>query len=374
MSKVYCAAPWRGLHITPQGDLKTCCSGANLIGNINYEDINTLLSKPIITEIRDSIRQGTLHPNYCSNCIKAEQYGNSERAWHNNLSPEIDFASDVHVPTLIDIRWNTTCNLACNYCGPFASSKWENRLQVKNRTKTREFATELIDYIKQHTDTVREVGLVGGEPLLLKENDLLLDIIPKDCVVTIITNCNVDFNSNTIAQKLFARRRVGWSMSFDNVGKQMEYVRYGSNWELTDKNVRHIRSNFANEHWGGIHAVYNIYNCTRIRELRRYANEVDLDIVWQSLTWPEFLDPFKHSKPVRELALKELDAYEQEFGVKPLEQEFFTKARAALIAGSEAYEIGLRFKKHIHKTETQWHDANSPCFQELWPELAEVIL
>ena len=368
-----CAAPWRGLHITPQGDLKTCCSGANIIGNINSEDIRSLLSKPILSEIRNTIKNGDLHPEYCAICIQSERGGTSERNWHNNINPDLDFDSDTHSPTLIDIRWNTTCNLACNYCGPFASSRWESRMQVKPLTRARNFLPEITDYVSQHRNQLKEVGLVGGEPLLLNENLKLLEIVPEHAVVTVITNCNVDFVSNQIVKQLLKRQRVGWSMSFDNVGERMEYVRHGANWPLTDQNVRTIVKHFEQGHWGGIHAVYSIFNCTRLRDLRQYANDVGIDIVWQVLVNPWELDPCQHSLALRDLALEEIEQYKQEFGLTDLEREFFTKIEKQLQVSATNQNASAELKKRIYKIEHNWHDDAMPNFDTLWPEIAQIL-
>ena len=122
MKKKYCASPWRGLHINFRGDVKTCCAGdPNMLGNLNNQSLESILSNPILEEVRNSVKDGVLHPEYCRNCIQAEQFGNSEREWHNNVNPEFDPRSaslNEHLPTLIDVRWNITCHLSCNYCGP----------------------------------------------------------------------------------------------------------------------------------------------------------------------------------------------------------------------------------------------------------------
>jgi hypothetical protein len=47
----------------------------------------------------------------------------------------------------------------------------------------------------------------------------------------------VDFDKFPVPQQLLKRERVGWSMSFDNIGKRFEYVRWGSTWEQLNKNV-----------------------------------------------------------------------------------------------------------------------------------------
>ena len=246
MSNFYCAAPWRGLHINPRGDVKTCCAGdPNMLGNLNTSTIQEILHGPVMQEIRQSIRAGIPH-KYCYNCVQAERYGRSERDWHNNVSPEFDCqqATDLeHIPTLIDVRWNTTCNLSCNYCAEACSSKWASLKGIPVKSGARPYYNDVCDYLEQHKDNIREVALVGGEPLLLPENERLLDVIPTDCVVTLITNASVNLDNNKIFTKLSQRSRVGWSLSFDNIGDRFEYVRHGSCWNTFNENLELLLNN-----------------------------------------------------------------------------------------------------------------------------------
>jgi len=117
MTNFYCAAPWRGLHINPRGDVKTCCAGdPNMLGNLNTNNIIEILNGNLLQEIRGSIAQGKAH-KYCSNCVQAERFGaDSERKWHNDLNQDLDYTtagSQYHYPVIVDVRWNTTCNLSC---------------------------------------------------------------------------------------------------------------------------------------------------------------------------------------------------------------------------------------------------------------------
>jgi radical SAM protein with 4Fe4S-binding SPASM domain len=242
MSNFYCAAPWRGLHINPRGDVKTCCAGnPNMLGNLNTQTIEQVLNSDLMTEIRASLAQGQAH-EYCSNCVKAERFGaDSERQWHNNVNPDFDYSTagdQYHYPVIVDVRWNTTCNFSCNYCDSSASSKWAQLKQVPFKSGTRPYYEQVCDFIEQHHAHIHEVALVGGEPLLLPENERLLDVIPESSIVTLITNLNVDLQNNKIFRKLAERNRVGWSMSFDNIGDRFEYVRHGGNWTLLQENLK----------------------------------------------------------------------------------------------------------------------------------------
>jgi len=377
MNNFFCAAPWRGLHINPRGDVKTCCAGdPNMLGNLNDHSIEQILHGPVMREIRQSIREGTPHA-YCYNCVQAERYGRSERNWHNEVTPDLDFKSISnfdYLPSIIDVRWNTTCNLSCNYCGPFCSSKWASLMKIEYKSGARPYYQQVCEYINQHKEHVKEIALVGGEPLLLPENENLLDVIPKNCKVTLITNMSVNFEKNKIVNKLSERINVGWSMSFDNVNARVEYVRSGCDWNMLDKNVKTVAGWIKNqEHYGGIHSVYNIYNCTRLDELRDYADSVGLEILWQMLYQPDYLDPAMHSPKLRNLAKQHIDQYQTKYKLTPHEQSFFDGVRTRLDTTESDWQLNLaRFDEHVHLIQTKYHKQDHDKFACLWPELKEM--
>lgn len=370
MSNFYCAAPWRGLHVNPRGDVKTCCAGdPNMLGNLNEHGIESILHGPVMQEIRQSIRQGRPHA-YCYNCVQAERYGRSERDWHNSVSPEFDPATagdTEHVPVLIDVRWNITCNLSCNYCGDKCSSKWAALKKIPFKSGARPYYEQVCDYLESHKDKIREVALVGGEPLLLPENERLLDVIPDDCIVTLITNMSVDLDTNKVFAKLAQRRRVGWSMSFDNIGARFEYVRHGGRWDLLLKNLDILKPLMQDQgHWGGIHAVYNIYNATRLAEFTEFARSQGLTIHWQSLYQPECLDPARLGSQAADVAQAEIQKLLSADICLESERAFFQTV-ANNFTNTE--NLSGEFRQHIWDMEQQYHTDQLGQFEKLWPEL-----
>jgi MoaA/NifB/PqqE/SkfB family radical SAM enzyme len=376
MSNISCAAPWRGLHINPRGDVKTCCAGdPNMLGNLNIQTIEEILHGPVMQEVRQTIRSGQLHKKYCYNCIQAERYGRSERDWHNNVSPEFDATATTdteHLPTLIDVRWNTTCNLSCNYCAPSCSSGWAALKGVAVKSGARPYYEQVCDYLEQHQDSIREVALVGGEPLLLPENVRLLDVIPKDCTLTLITNGSVDLPNNKIFRKLADRNRVGWSISFDNIGQQFEYVRYGGNWDLLLSNVKQIQQLMSTQgHWGGIHAVYNLYNATQLIEFTQFARDHNLDIHWQSLYHPNCLDPQRLGSEIHNMALSEIDRLLATDLCQRSERPFFESVRQNFNQSQDDLRVAL--KQHLDEIENKYHPDCQGKFAQLWPEISKVL-
>lgn len=376
MSNFYCAAPWRGLHINPRGDIKTCCAGdPNMLGNLNTQTIEEVLHGPILQEIRQTIRSGQLHEKYCYNCIQAERYGRSERDWHNRLNPDFDatgLSNTDHYPVLIDIRWNTTCNLSCNYCAEACSSQWAAIKGVPVKSGTRPYYEQVCDYLEQHQDSIKEVALVGGEPLLLPENVRLLDVVPKNCTLTLITNGSVDLTNNKVFHKLAQRRRVGWSISFDNTDEQFEYVRYGGSWKLLISNIQQIQTLMHTQgHWGGIHAVYNLYNSTRLVKFTEFARNHDLHIHWQSLYQPDCLDPQRLGSEIRAVALKEIDHLLSTGLCRDPERIFFESVKKNFNQSQD--DLRVQLQQHIHDIENKYHPDQQGKFNKLWPEISKLL-
>ena len=377
MKPFYCAAPWRGLHINPRGDVKTCCAGnPNMLGNLNSQTIDEILNTVTMKEIRRCLAQGQAH-DYCSNCVQAERFGaDSERQWHNNVNPGFDYATAgdlYHYPVIVDVRWNTTCNLSCNYCSEACSSRWAALKSMTFRSGARPYYDAVCDFIHQHREHIHEVALVGGEPLLLPENDRLLDVIPQTAIVTLITNLSVDLDSNKIFHKLQRRTRVGWSMSFDNVGAKLEYVRHGAQWSQIQNNLDRIQRLMKDQgHWGGIHAVYNIYNATNFCELRKFANQRGLSVLWQNLFQPEYLDPFRHGAAVAARAIQEIQKFYSMGIATDAERSFFNQALRNYetnLSLSGSRQIDSLFAQHITNIENCYHPDQAGQFAALWPEL-----
>ena len=222
MNKLTCAAPWRSLHIQTNGDVKSCCAGDYALGNLNEQKISDILVSEKAQTLRKTMKTNGLNEKYCRVCIDgiSKGYG-AEREWHNNISPDfnLDLAGlTFHHPSLIDVRWNTTCNLNCNYCDEYFSSKWASLKKLSHTGGiTRKYYNEVCNFLNTYRDKIKLVAMVGGEPLLLNENIKLLEYLPNDCNVNVISNGNVDFNTNKVFNALSQKNNVVWELSFERI-------------------------------------------------------------------------------------------------------------------------------------------------------------
>jgi MoaA/NifB/PqqE/SkfB family radical SAM enzyme len=379
MNDFYCAAPWRGLHINPRGDVKTCCAGnPNMLGNLNSKKIEEILNGPVLKEIRSNLRQGQPHA-YCANCVHRENMGSeSERTWHNKINEFFDTTQaglDYEYPTLLDIRWNNTCNLSCNYCGPLDSSKWASLKKISITNNTRHYYEDVCQFIEKHNAHIQEVAMIGGEPLLLPENERLLDVIPHDCKITVITNLNNPLENNRIFQKLAQRTNVGWRMSFDTIDQRFEYVRHGADWQLQLHNLDLIQElRQSHGHGGGIHAVYNLYNATRLVEFKQFAQDRAMTIKWQHLGGPKPLDPRQYGCEIAKLAADEIERMFEQFETDLEEKTYFGEALQHYKQQHHENPTALaELEQYVTQIEQVYHPDKAGKFAELWPEIGALL-
>jgi sulfatase maturation enzyme AslB (radical SAM superfamily) len=305
--------------------------------------------------------------------VQAERYGRSERDWHNRINPGFDAgqATDIeHHPVLIDIRWNTTCNFSCNYCNEHSSSQWASLKQLSVQSGTRPYSDQVCNYLEQHQAHIKKVALIGGEPLLLRENERLLDAIPADCQVDVITNLGVDLENNRIFAKLAQRSRVGWNISIDNAGERFEYVRHGGTWSQIERNIKTIQA--CAGHSVGIHPLYNIYNATRLSELIGWAQDQKISVHWQSLYHPAYLDPLQLGPAIQQLALTELRQVLSQADLDHGQRNFLQETEARHLQATDTVLIP-ELIDHIDKIESKYHPDSLGKFKTLWPEIASLL-
>ena len=379
MNKLTCAAPWRSLHIQTNGDVKSCCAGDYALGNLNNQAINDILTSQKAQDLRKTMKANGLNEKYCRVCIDgiSKGYG-AEREWHNNTSPDfkLDTANDLFQhPSLVDVRWNTTCNLNCNYCDEEFSSKWASLKKLSHTGVTRKYYNDVCDFLNTQLDKIKLVAMVGGEPLLLNENIKLLEHIPDTCTINLITNGSVDFNTNKVFNALAKKNKVRWEISFDNIKEKFEYVRHGGKWDLLVDNIKKISK--LKGHNVGIHAVYNLYNCTNLCELKEFALDIGkffdlpdgLPITWQSITnRPYALDTFNYGTEIIQLAVNEINKLQENYTLNNNEQTFFNGAMQHYNNIKNPNKKMLnRLSKFVDEIENINTDQKNN-FYKLWPE------
>lgn len=246
---VFCPMPWTGLMFNFDGKVKNCIRSAGPIGNLCNDRIEDILDGEINRDTQSQMLDDQ-PGKYCYTCYDIE---NSKKSF-DIVSDRIFYIRELkHTPPdtyrvgnhdlrTIDVRWSNLCNFACVYCGPEFSSKWSSELGVKSPQPTDQQLQAFKDYIFNRAKDLKHVYMAGGEPLLMKENLELLDLLAE---VNPNVNLRINTNLSKVDTRIFDRicgfKNVHWTISVESTDKEFEYIRYGGSWQDFLNNLNQIR-------------------------------------------------------------------------------------------------------------------------------------
>jgi MoaA/NifB/PqqE/SkfB family radical SAM enzyme len=230
------------------GDVLNCIRSQLPIGNLKDNSIHDILKDN--TETKKNMRKH-IDGIGCHVCYNLE--GNkkgydmiSDRIFYLKELKSVDRVLyddpnnfDLHT---IDIRWSNVCNHACVYCSAEYSSKWATELKIITEDPSAERVAELKQLVFDRADQLKHVYMAGGEPLLMKENLELLEILQeKNPQVNLRINTNLSKTGTRVFEKICEFPNVHWTVSVDEMGAEFEYVRYGGKWTDFLDNLNQIR-------------------------------------------------------------------------------------------------------------------------------------
>lgn len=240
MNNNFCPAPWNTIYINPVGAIDNCCLSENRLGQLPQDNLVDVIFCPTNQQIKTDMIAGNPLSAGCKTC------NHNQRSFKVDLTESlmqhhpVEFYQDINnfKLTYLDVRWNNTCNSACVYCGPSWSSKWAEEMciaQPADLEKTR----KLKEFFYDKLNDVKIVYLAGGEPLLSKDNEWLLEELYRvnpDCTVRI--NTNLTKIDTKVFEYLTKFKNVEWIVSGEAIGDRYEYIRYGSSWNDFTSNIQ----------------------------------------------------------------------------------------------------------------------------------------
>lgn len=376
--KVYCTAPWNGVTVRENGHVRTCCVGKTSLGDLNKVTIDQIVNSEALDTIRQDMMSKKSNLSNCSSCAMAEtQSGLASLRQHYNRLYVIDDSNKFKLKNL-DIRWNNACNLGCMYCDQTFSSTWEDRLGSKRSAVVKNYQDDLLQWILDHAEELEEIMLVGGEPMLMKQNYALLNRLPDQCKVSIITNLSYDLRSLPCLPKLLDRPREKtlWNVSLENTKDQFEYVRTGAKWDLVRSNLE-----FLVEHWPeivSINFVYSMFSAFDIAETIKELHSIGIKkINLFPINRQPTMDVFNMPEPIRLLAADLLDdAINWHFeNLHPEDRELYPLHGAADMLAQlrqSTKTTTITLEKFMDKINwyNQYHDQR---FEDLWPNIVDLV-
>jgi hypothetical protein len=241
MRKNFCAAPWAGLSLDPDGFGKICCINLTRVPIKTFDDIK---HNSAFIDIRTAVINDEQHPG-CQQCWTREASGDLDS--RRSIYQYNDFFHDLNSPDTfqlehLDLRWSNTCNLNCVYCSPTYSSRWAELSGLTQKFRVSPIVTD------SSLTNLKFLQLAGGEPLLIKENYELLERLLRinpDIKIEVTTNLT-SIRNNKIYQLLKNFNNVTFVVSFESTGSKFEYIRNGANWAEFRSNLGQLITDFLN--------------------------------------------------------------------------------------------------------------------------------
>ena len=371
-TSIICRDPWNTLFVGTYNEARTCCAGNTILGDLNRQSLDEILNSDKAREIRTSMING-IWPENCSQCQKLEDQG--ARSYRDpELSAELIklISSDPtnYLIRTLDFRWNNTCTLACNYCTEKFSSSWAVIKNIDIGTNRNYYGLAL-DWVNENCNNITRILMLGGEPLIIKENAKILDILEGlDPQIIVGTSLAVELNT-PVFEKLKNFSDVSINVSFENVGDRYEYVRQNSSWELLLKNINLV--NQSSKFCLSALPIYNIYSSLDLFAYHQFLlDNRFMNCRWNRVHHPSELDVLNHSPEVKRLALDELYRTRDQFADTYIyDHEFFQSLIHLLETGTTQHSSGMT--KFTHNIENLYHKNKRHTFFELWPMFENLI-
>lgn len=292
MSKnTICTIPWNHLAIMQNGDYGICCQCVyNAAGrlltdgvpeNVTTKTIDEVRNHPMYVELRRSMLAGEKSP-LCKLCWDEESLGipskrqNQHKCYEgiaNNILNSEDKSGVIDTKEYplkyLDLRLGNLCNLKCRSCGPTDSSLWiedmydagitsfslqniSKKYEIEKKNNVYKIKSEDFEYyadekfgnnLKETLSTIDRIYFTGGEPLINKKHYEILDYcIEHDYAKNIILEYNT--NGTTLNKNLLEQWRhfsqVIVCFSIDGINDMAHYVRYPSNWQIIETNMKEL--------------------------------------------------------------------------------------------------------------------------------------
>lgn len=330
--KTICVLPFNTLSIGGQGAQRLCCnatggglSGPDMPAPVTNRNDTKWLNGTAIERIRTSMLVGEKIKE-CDRCWSLEDIGSdSYRTMNNTFRFPSRFdkimSGDLSVGIeRIEIDVGNKCNLACRMCHPGSSSLLAQELakDLPNayggfqdpkpflNTESWIQSSKFFDVIRENAHTLKSVYIIGGEPLVIEEQEQLLNLLIE---LDIAKNIELEYNTNvtTVGRKWYdiwdKFKSVSVNASIDGVGDFYEYVRWPAKWDKIYSNLKELKS-WGDEHKGrhkiGIHSTLSNLTMPNIVEATdTLIKDLGYGMFYINVDHPECMSPWVLPSAVR---------------------------------------------------------------------------
>ncbi|MGE3372365.1 MAG: radical SAM protein [Vicinamibacteria bacterium] len=309
--RIPCHFPWTNMYVSPNGDVRHCCSTDHkAIGNLGTQTVTEIWNSPKFREVRRHVAAGDFDKARCNpNCEglrngkgfpwPADTVGSGELEANQRRAAE-NFAGGAqivdHLPTQLKIEFTDNCNFRCVMC-------FYDFIPPYNMVPER-----AVEQLRSAARVATHVVLMGGEVFM---NRFDLDFIKRFSPAEggsmgFVTNASMLDDEKIALLRKF--RRMGMQISIDGTTKDVfERIRVRGRWETVDANIRRVvqaaRELSAEGYEWNIHLAYVVMrsNLHDLAHAVSYAADLDVPIFFNPVKGFHLFDEniFVYVRPLR---------------------------------------------------------------------------
>lgn len=314
VSPSFCLAKWYQVTLHLHNGLNHSCHHPRT-HKISKDEIarnpsalhNTFFKKTVRKEMLDGKR-----PKECAYCwavedLKTADFSDriqkSADSWAHPLlekTSSLPWDADV-LPTYLEVSFSNLCNFKCAYCYPQTSSSIWNEIETFGNYSARpDTSLQLLresgrapipeaenPYIEafwkwfpELKNSLQVLRVTGGEPLMSKGTFKLLETLKEDPApnLELMINSNLGVSERMVdkmideLRELVVRKavkQVGVFTSIDTWGPDAEYIRFGLNLELFQRNLKRLLTQLPEASLTFM-CTFNLLSVPRFRDFLDY--------------------------------------------------------------------------------------------------------
>jgi organic radical activating enzyme len=300
-TKILCSVPFVKSWVNQFGEFRNCCMADPPIHSQPEQSFANWWGSPELAAFKDLMTNDALPPE-CYRCVLKESV--QQESLRTAVNKSVDFNNtDFSFPSRWDIQFGNKCNLACWTCDEHHSSmimahkKKINILPTSFKDPDAEFFKNWED-IKNNVLTSYEIHntvtltIVGGEPMFSKK---FLNFLQELIDLNLNTKTRLEIHTNGTfynhqIKKLLSKHLWNYVcvfVSVDAIGHKANWLRYGSDWNKIDQNIKKFQ-NLVN--YVEIHCVLSVLNINDLTALKNYCDENSLKLQITTLYYPSFMN------------------------------------------------------------------------------------
>jgi len=310
--KYYCNQKfwWLVVNLENQ-EISSCSSATPQRIDLNWikEQPGQLFNDPIFQHERKLMLDNKPVSSCAASCLKPETQGISSRRilWEGNKRTHTNITA---TPEILNIVLGSDCNMTCIYCCKYYSSAWYH--DVKNKSYTVEIDGDrykknsrdiILDKLSQkdlkkstsrdiliseilqlyQKPSLQKVQFGGGEPFLYLDLDKIVQAIPSNITIEIMSGLGVNPSRfDKEVAKLPKNTKI--LISAENTGAAYEFSRFGNTWSRFLENIEILKKHKIEY---SFRATVSNVTLPGLLDFVEYANRIP--ITFQPCTDPDFL-------------------------------------------------------------------------------------